>query len=305
MKDWFSQSDVLYIKTSGSTGKPKEIELRKEHMLNSAKVTGEVFELHQNTKALLCLPVQYIAGKMMLVRSMSLGWHLDIVTSSADPLAVITTQYDFSAMIPMQLQNSLAELHKVKKLIVGGGEVDSDLLEKIQYVPTQIYATYGMTETSTHIAIRKLNNDLWTHFKTVPNVKIKQDARGCLVIEAPNVSNGELATNDIIEITGEGTFIWKGRYDNVINSGGIKLHPEEIERKLDSYIDRRFFVAGVKDLVLGERLLLVIEGEPYEIPNDLFQKLSKYEVPKEVHFVAEFVETDTRKVQRQKTLNLL
>lgn len=305
MKDWFSDSDNISIRTSGSTGKPKQIVLRKEHMLNSAKTTGQFFELTQDTKALLCLPIQYIAGKMMVVRSLCLGWHLDVAIASVDPLKEVNQTYDFSAMIPMQVKNSLGKLSGVKKLIVGGGEVDTDLLEKIQNVSTQIFATYGMTETCTHIAVRQLNHGLWSHFKVLPGIGISQDERNCLIISAPKVAASDLITNDIIEMRGQTEFIWKGRYDNVINSGGIKLHPEEIERKLGRFVKRRFFVSGIKDNLLGEKLVLVIEGENYELSDQVFQSLTKYEIPKEVHFVKAFVETETQKVQRKKTLELL
>jgi O-succinylbenzoic acid--CoA ligase len=303
--DWFSEKETLTIQTSGSTGTPKLIQLSKAYMINSAKVTGGFFELSEGTTALLCLPVRYIAGKMMLVRALVLGWHLDILPPESDPLRKINKAYDFSAMIPLQLRTSLDKIHLVKKLIVGGGAVDVSLENAIQNLTTEIYATYGMTETITHIAVKKLNHSKWDYFKALPEVKISIDTRGCLIIDAPGVSSKQIITNDIVEIHSDVHFSWKGRYDNVVNSGGIKLHPEEIEKKIAPYLDRRFFVSGIKDEVLGERLILVIEGIAYTLPEKLYQELTKFETPKEVFFVADFEETETGKVQRTKTLRLL
>jgi len=302
LQDWFAESSTISIKTSGSTGKPKWIELQKEHMLNSAKITGDFFELATRTTALLCLPIDYIAGKMMLVRSMSLGWHLDVVSPNSKPLADLNREYDFSAMIPLQLQNSLDKVRIIKKLIVGGGAVDHKLESEIQSISTSIYATYGMTETCTHVAIKKLNHSKKHGFMALEGVKISKDNRDCLMLDAPNVSSEQIITNDVIEMVSENEFHWKGRYDNVVNSGGIKLHPEEIEKKMAPYLERRFFVAGVKDQTLGEKLVLVVEGGGFVISEAIYQGLIKYETPKSIFFVDEFEETETLKIQREKTL---
>ena len=302
----FSDEPVVTIKTSGSTGAPKKIELKKSHMINSAKATGEFFQLPERTSALLCLPTEYIAGKMMLVRALVLGWHIDVVAISSTPLKSIQKTYDFSAMVPMQLQKSLDHIHVIKKLIVGGGAVSVALEEEIQNVPTQIYATYGMTETITHIAIKKLNhfeNTSIRSFQALPNVKLSVDNRSCLVINAPKISDEEIITNDIVNLISPMLFHWKGRYDNVINSGGIKLCPEEIEKKIAPYLESRFFIVGIKEEVLGEQLALIIEGKKLKIEDVIFQGLTKYEIPKKIFFVNKFEETETQKIQRNKTLN--
>lgn len=303
--DWFSEKGTLTIQTSGSTGTPKLIQLNKDHMVNSAMVTGRFFELPESTTALLCLPIKYIAGKMMLVRALVLGWHLDITFPESEPLGKISKTYDFSAMIPLQLRKSLDKIHLIKKLIVGGGTVDVSLENAIQNLTTQVYATYGMTETITHIAVKKLNHSKWNYFKVLPEVKISTDTRGCLIIDAPSVSSKQIITNDIVEIHADIHFSWKGRYDNVVNSGGIKLHPEEIEKRIAPYLDRRFFVIGVNDEVLGEKLILVIEGASYTLPKELFQELTKFETPKNTFFISNFLETETGKVQRTKTLRMV
>ena len=328
--DWFSLDEFVSVQTSGSTGVPKLITLQKEFMKNSAKATGDFFNLKENTTALLCLPVDYIAGKMMLVRALTLGWHIDVVAPISNPLKSAKKNYCFSAMVPLQLQNSIADLYKVKKLIVGGGVVSVDLQKELQKLRTEVYATYGMTETITHIAVKKLNNITVTSnsvdtlslrdkdtyignrstivksfYKVLPNVTIYKDVRNCLLIKAPKITKEFIITNDVVDLVSDTEFRWLGRYDNVINSGGIKLHPEKIEEKLSGIIKSRFFVAGVKDLSLGEKLVLLVEGAEEEFDLGLIKGLSKYEIPKSIYFVNKFIETETKKIQRLNTLDLL
>ena len=318
--DWFASDDFLEVQTSGSTGKPKKIKLRKEFMRNSALATGSFFDLKEKTTALLCMSTDFIAGKMMLVRAMVLGWNLDVIEPVSNPLAITKKQYDFSAMVPMQLQNSLLEINRVRKLIVGGGVVSLDLNKQIQNVFTQIFATFGMTETITHIAARKLNYKVISSgvekstYQVLPNISISKDERNCLVINAPTIAENSIITNDVVEVFSETEFKWLGRFDNVINSGGIKLHPEEIEKKLLEIISQRFFVAGILDKKLGEKLVLIIELQSCKVAeltsylNNEIKKLdslSKFEKPKTIYFVDAFVETDTKKIQRNKTLDLI
>ena len=310
--NWFDNHEFVEVQTSGSTGKPKPIQLKKEFMINSAMATGAYFDLKENTTALLCLSTNFIAGKMMLVRALVLGWNLDVVDSVSNPLQNTEKKYDFSAMVPMQLQNSLSQINRIHTLIVGGGVVSEELISNIQNVITKIYATFGMTETITHIAVKQLNgfkNCTPSEFEkccftTLPNVSISKDSRNCLVITAPKVTDVKIVTNDVVEIISKNKFKWLGRFDHVINSGGIKLHPEEIEKKLAKIISQRFFVAGIKDASLGEKLILVIEGKKSTIILSKAKNLTRYETPKAVYFVDKFLETATKKIQRKKTLDL-
>lgn len=317
---WFNEKDTIEVKTSGSTGNPKGILLKKQYMVNSALATGKFFNLFENTKALLCLPVNFIAGKMMLVRALTLGWELDFVEPISNPLKNNANNYDFSAMVPLQLENSLSDISKIKKLIVGGAPVSNKLLNKLQKIDTDVFATYGMTETITHIAVKKLNNFKpiisneveKDYYSILPNITISKDDRGCLVIDAPKISDKKIITNDLVEVISPTEFKWLGRFDTIINSGGIKLMPEQIEEKLAKIIEQRFFVAGIPDTILGEKLIMVIEAQKGEFyKNELSQKikhlklLSKYEIPKEIYFVNPFLETETKKINRNKTLKLI
>ncbi|SDQ79651.1 AMP-binding protein [Flagellimonas zhangzhouensis] len=304
--DWLSDKSIVEVSTSGSTGTPKIIELRKEHMVNSALATGAYFQLEPRQKALLCLPLTGIAGKMMLIRAMVLGLHLDAVEPSSKPLQENKT-YDFAAMVPLQVQNSIDQLSQIRKLIIGGAPVDTKLRYILRDSSVEAFETYGMTETITHIAVKKTNHKPSEYFETLSGVTIQTDDRGCLVIDAPKISDAEVVTNDLVEINGENQFKWLGRYDSIINSGGIKLFPEKIEEKLAPLIRERFFLAGLPDETLGQKLVLVVEGEPYN-EQDLLQSIkslpsiSKYEVPKQVYFVKTFTETATQKINRTKTL---
>ncbi|MEN2487178.1 AMP-binding protein [Flavobacterium sp. B11] len=297
--DWFDKKDYIEMTTSGTTGLPKLVRLQKQAMIQSALATGDFFDLKPGDKALLCLPTQFIAGKMMLVRSLILGLELDVVSPSLHPLQFNTTTYDFVAMVPLQVQNSIEGLSKVRKLIIGGAKLDSALEEKLLPLKTEIYETYGMTETITHIAAKRLGDSV---FSILPNVKISQDERQCLVINVASISDEPIVTNDLVELLNEQQFKFLGRIDNVINSGGVKLIPEQIEAKLIGKINNRFFVTGLPDTTLGEKLVLVVEGEKQEFAPDFFDVLGKYEKPKEIVFVSKFKENENGKLLRKPTL---
>lgn len=311
--DWLKPSPYVEVMTSGSTGTPKKVRLKKEHMINSALATSRFFELPEKATALLCLPVNYIAGKMMIVRAMVLGWHLDLTPPSSTPLDQVFKRYDFCAMTPFQLDNSIGRLHLIQKLIVGGGAVSPRLQKMVSEIDTKVYETYGMTETVTHIAAKRLNpknkKKQPRPFKVLPNVNISQDKRGCLVIKAPKIADDLIVTNDVVEILTYKKFRWLGRYDNVINSGGVKLFPEEIERKLGKIIDQRFFVAAMPDEALGDKLVLFVESDFSEETLEKLKKdikelknLDKFEVPKKIYLVEKFEETPTGKIHRDNTL---
>lgn len=237
--EWLDGNDFITVKTSGSTGIPKNITLQKEHVFNSAEATVTYFDLKEQTKALLCLPSEYIAGKMMLVRAMTAGWDLHTAAPEKNPLEGIDGDFDFTAMVPYQVFHSLADLHKVKKLIVGGGAVPWKLEQQLQQVPTSVFATYGMTETISHIAVRPINGkEKSTLFSALPKVNFSQNENNCLQIHASEISEETVATNDVVELISSTSFKFLGRIDNVINTGGVKVHPEAVEEKLSLHINQ-------------------------------------------------------------------
>lgn len=303
--DWQDDKPFLLAKTSGSTGKPKTIQLDKQAMVNSAIATGDFFSLRPGNSSLLNLPASYIAGKMMLVRAFVLGLELDVIEPKSNLEINTNKTYDFAAMVPMQLQSNIEKLNTIKQLIVGGAPVSQTLTATIQPLETKIYETYGMTETVSHIAVKQINGKAKTDtFKILPNVSISQDKRDCLVIKAPNVASKTIITNDIVEIEHENTFKWLGRFDNVINSGGIKVFPEQIENVLKEYINTRFFIASETNERLGERIILILEGDE-TLSANVFKTLKPYEKPKKIYCIPQFEETTSGKLQRKKTLGKL
>ncbi|QBA64311.1 AMP-binding protein [Muriicola soli] len=310
LMDWVSPKDHVFLKTSGTTGRAKSISVSKQAMVNSALNTGEYFGIGANQTALLCLSGTHIAAKMILVRAMVLGLSLDTVDPTSSPLSAINKTYDLCAMVPLQLEKSIKHLSRVKTLLVGGAPLSSELREKLQSSSSKIFETYGMTETCSHIAVRavngseaEFNEQLVNPFKTLPGITVSTDSRNCLVINAPDLDVDSLVTNDLVELISENEFRWLGRWDNIINSGGVKLIPETIENKLNPIIESRFTVLGKPDKKLGEKLVLVVEGEgdAAQILNKItdLDSLDQYEMPKEVHFIPKFELTKSGKLDRK------
>lgn len=303
--DWLNEKDYLKVRSSGSTGMPKDIKVKKQSMVYSSIITGNYFKLQPGNTALHCLPTNYIAGKMMLVRAMILGLEIDLVEPTSFPVFDDHKPYDFCAMIPMQIQKSLKRLNNIKTIIVGGAPVSKSLINDLQSLKTKVYATYGMTETLSHIAIKPLNSKLKSdYYKVLEGVEISQDDRNCLVINAPKLCDEKIVTNDLVKLHSKKEFEFLGRYDNMINSGGVKLFPEIIEEKLLHKIKQRFIIGSKPDPLLGEKVILVIEGKENTTDASTFEELDEYEIPKEVYVVEKFIEAN-QKVQRSKTLELL
>lgn len=278
-------------------------------MVNSALATGEYLRLMPKNKALFCLPADFIAGKMMIVRSIVLGLHLDIIPPSSMPLALTKNSYDFSAMIPLQASKSIYDLPRIKKIILGGASIDQDLEDKLQNVTTRIYSSYGMTETISHIAMRKVNHTEKheTTYKALPNVTFSQDERNCLIINAPMISDHEIVTNDVVKLISRTEFDWLGRFDNVINSGAFKVFPESVEHKLGKHIKNAYFITSEPDEELGDKAVLYIEGKEsdYKDLNRTLHRdkeLLKFEIPRTIYFVPEFMMTDNHKIRRTATV---
>ncbi len=311
--DWLDSKSYIKVKSSGTTGKPKLIKLDKQAMVNSSIFTGNFFNLAPGDKALHCLPANFIAGKMMLVRAMILGLEIDLIEPTSHPVFNSKKEYDFCAMLPIQLQNCIEKISNFKNIIIGSVKASNELIEAIKDYPTNIYESFGMTETATHIALRALNNfdkDETTTsldkavFKTLPDIFVSQDDRGCLVIKSPHLSKQPIVTNDIVKLYSDTEFEWLGRFDNVINSGGVKIFPESVEEKLFSKISTRFFIASEKDEKLGERVVLILENDSNELDSSIFDVLDKYERPKHIYAVKKF-DIISDKIQRKKILKKL
>lgn len=303
LEEWFDPTNSISSYTSGSTGKPKLIELPKSAVLKSAEITCSYFNIQKGNTALLCLPTNFIAGKLMLIRALYSQMHLTSVPPTRNPLKNNTSTFDFVAMTPMQVRTLIQEnpeqLNNIKTLIIGGAPVDEQLENQLKQFSTNCYATFGMTETITHIAVRKINQD--KHYSALPTITFEQTNDNCLIINAPHLPQQQLVTNDKIELLSKTTFIWKGRKDNVINTGGIKIQAEVLEKKIAQLTpNNRLFIATESDKLLGNKIILIVESESPFVIN--FDSLDKYETPKNTYWIPQFEETETGKINRKKTL---
>ncbi len=304
ISQWLDDSQYVEVHTSGSTGTPKRICLLKSSMRQSAILTGDALGLAHGDTALLCIPANYIGGKMMIVRSFVLGLELHWVSpSELTNKQGLPAKVNFTAMIPYQVQKILNDealtLEQFGTLIIGGAPVSSDLKSELLKVNSPVYATYGMTETASHIALQRLNGKGdTTHFKALKDVTLRTDENKKLSIRAPHISTDWIETNDLVELGEEGKFIWLGRADNVINSGGVKIIPEQVESKLSGHIESAFFIDSSEHPTLGRQVVLFIEAEEQStsaIPDDV---LSKYERPKQILYLNPFVRSANGKILR-------
>ncbi|MDX2361368.1 MAG: AMP-binding protein [Crocinitomicaceae bacterium] len=299
---WNDASLDFSTPTSGSTGIPKSILISKQHARASAQMTGEFLDLNKGDTALLCLSPTTIAGKMMIVRSIVLEMNLIVTDVNSDPLNSIDEHIDFAAMVPLQAQGSLQALNRIQKLIVGGGTISNNLWDELSNKSTTIYQTYGMTETISHVAMRKVGDRDRT-YKALPRVEFNMK-NGALNISAPHLGITDIQTNDAVELLNNHSFNWLGRVDFVINSGGIKIHPEQIESKISSYIPSPFFSIGIEDNDLGQKQVLCVESLSKEVIEieQIRSCLDKYFLPKEIHYFEKFEYTASGKINRLETL---
>ncbi|MEX0987255.1 MAG: AMP-binding protein [Bacteroidales bacterium] len=345
IRDYFDETIPLVQKTSGTTGDPKNIVLNRNSMIRSAQMTINHFHLLPRSGALLCLPVAYIAGKMMVVRALVGGLHLVTVEPSGSPLRKLEEtvegelnelgsldSVDFAAMVPLQLHETLkddgarAKLEKIGKLLIGGGEINPALREEIGKLRSvEVYESFAMSETYTHFAVRRINGEQPDpFFKVLEGVQIGTDRRGCLVIDVPGVTDRAEVSNDLVRIVSDQEFEWLGRIDNVIKSGGVKIVPEILEKKIAELTGREVLVLGVPDKKLGQKLVLVVEegkvqqsdrntgdlrsattvSQPTRL-KQIFSKaaLSKvlhdHEIPKEIVTVPAFPRNSSMKIDRK------
>lgn len=313
LSEWFSPDLKISVHTSGSTGTPKELRVEKERMMESACLTCSFLGLQEGDSALLCMPLKYIAGKMVIVRALVAGLNLLPVTPSGHPLQGMTEAPVFAAMIPMQVYNSLqvpeekAMLQQIKHLIIGGGAVDTQLARQLKDFPNAVWSTYGMTETLSHIALRRLNGPEASEWYTAfDGVTIRLSAEGTLAIHAPHVCEEELITNDIAEINDRKQFRILGRKDNTINSGGVKIQAEQVEIALKEHLSQPFLITSAPDEKFGEIVVLLVEGEISEdIERMCRQVLPTYWQPRRIISVFQIPLTETGKPDRAKAKALV
>ncbi len=323
-QDWLTGKQEFKLQTSGSTGSRKIITVSRQQMEASARLTIEALQLKSNDTSLVCLDTKYIAGQMMLVRSLTHRMNIVVVDPSSNPFESIplSLSVDFAAFVPYQLETILNSTHSIrlgnlKHSIIGGAPLDLKTREALHSMACKFYATYGMTETLSHIALQQLNGEQsQDYFEALDKITIGKDARGCLTIHANYLGPEKIITNDLVELISPKKFRWLGRWDNIINSGGIKVVPEKVELEVqkifeDLNLKNRFFVFGFPDDRLHQKVVLLIEGSAFanetqaKIEMKLEEKLDHYHRPKELRFIPNFKETENGKVKRSETANLI
>ncbi|CCH52747.1 O-succinylbenzoic acid--CoA ligase [Fibrisoma limi BUZ 3] len=323
-RTWQSGQAEFVLHTSGSTGQPKPITLTRPQMQASARLTGQTLGLQPGDSALVCLNVRYIAGVMMLVRGLELGLQMTIIEPSGDPLADFpaNTRFDFTALVPLQLQTILETapeklpiLNGMKAILVGGAATSPAQERSLQVITAPVYATYGMTETVSHIALRRLNGPAATEvFTSLEGVSIGTDERGCLHITSAATNGERVQTNDVVEMLDTSHFRLLGRADAIINSGGVKVQPEAVERIVQDVLAEsgpvpRLFVAGLPDERLGQRVVVFVEHHPLDaeqwaaVQARVRDRLGPYHVPKDAITVDHFAETPTGKIDKRRIVN--
>jgi o-succinylbenzoate---CoA ligase len=320
-KQWIDKKPSFEIQTSGSTGKPKTIKLERSSMIASAMATAQAINLKKGQTSLVCLDPSYIAGMMMLVRSLEVGMDIIAIEPCPNPFEKIESKdkIHFTALVPYQVKAILDSSQKeyfnqLETVIIGGAPLNEPTKKQLQNFSCQFYETYGMTETISHIALKKINGkNKSDYFEILPNITIRQDERACLCISTTYLPE-EIITNDVVEMASLQQFIWLGRFDNAINSGGVKIFPESTEKKIDLIFDQlkinnRFFITGLDDPSLGQVVTLILEGElnvakQKEMELLLKKSLHKFEFPRLIKVIKKFAQTEAGKTNRTKTLEL-
>jgi len=313
LDEWFSPAPTVRLHTSGSTGKPSELQAGKAQLRASAQTTCRAFGLNRGDTALLALPMRYIAGKMMVVRALEAGLTLIVTEPCSTPFAKIGTQVDFAPLTPMQAAKTLAlpggesELAKGRTVLLGGGFIDPALEQKLQACPSRIFASYGMTETFSHIALRRVNGKSRSDAYTpLPGVHVSADPESRLQISAPYLGIHSLSSNDLAEVLPDGRFRILGRKDAVINSGGIKIQAEELEKNLRAATGLELAIVPCPHPELGQCVALLWEGDPQQEPALMAAcaNLPKFGKPRRIRHVAALPRTASGKIARADSTTL-
>ena len=318
--EWLSGQDTFIFHTSGSTGKPKEIVIERTKILASIEGTSRALGLTPGTTALLAMNPQFIGGRMMIFRALEIGMNLLALSPGSNPLTTVREPVHFTALVPLQIDSimqheaSTNQLKSIEHVIIGGGALHHHWEKELCSFPNAIYQTYGMTETVSHIALKRISGaDTADYYTALHGIMLDIDDRSCLIISGEVTGNKPLVTNDLVELLDTSRFRWLGRYDNVINTGGIKVQAEQLEKSITTVLaaagmNHRLFVHKLPDQQLGEKIVLIIEGGHQEIEpikNRLAQYLSRYEVPKQIIPTEQMILTASGKIDRQATLSQL
>lgn len=308
LNEWWKEDETILVHTSGSTGKPKSMFAEKTAMMTSAKNTLYFLNLHKGDTALLCMPMDYIAGKMMVVRALVGGLNLICRVPTGHPLKDLNEKVTFASVIPLQIFNSLSndsekiKLMNIREVIVGGGAIDAKVEKELCGMPNNIWSTYGMTETLSHVAMRKLtgsNRSYW--YRPLDGIKVSLTTESTLIIDAPEICHNRLITNDIAEVNCLGEFKIIGRHDNIINSGGIKIQIEEVENRLSDMLSFPFMITGKENEKFGSIIVLLAQCEEEsrgEIEEICINVLPQYWRPKEIIFIDKLPMTGSGKPDR-------
>lgn len=315
-RDWLAGQETFIQQTSGSTGAPKLQVLSRTQMEASAAATGAFFGTTTREHLLCSLNPSFIAGKMMLVRAMVWNCPITLVEPSANPLLGLEEQFTFVALVPLQVEAGLAEeksrklLQSIPHVLIGGAALPHKIQQGLVQQGIRAWQSFGMTETVSHIALAPIEEGELV-YQPLPGVAIGINEQDCLWIQSPMSGSEKIQTNDTIELRSKNTFVWLGRADFAVNSGGIKHFPEQLERRIAPLLEKTcpgcaYFLYGEKDSRLGEQLVLYVEGTGEEnkrlaLEAGLKQILGKYEVPKKIYFIEAFAYTPTRKINRQAT----
>jgi O-succinylbenzoic acid--CoA ligase len=310
IRDWFNEYDYIVSKTSGSTGIPKEIKLKKSFLRTSARMTGNYFNFKETDNLLLSLPIFGIGGKMIVIRAIEFNTNLIVVSPQNNPLYLVQGyQIKIASFVPYQINKIINEDHtlfdNIENILIGGAPMNQSIKNKLQSIKSNCFETFGMTETYSHIALKNIKKE--DYFTVFDSIKI-DTINNCLFIKASSLGIDGLLTNDIIEIKNEKQFRFIGRFDNAINSGGIKLHPEEIEKKIEPLIIYPFFISKELNSEFGEIVILIIESTnqiKFDLNKKLKQVLTSFELPKKIYYIDKFSYTNTKKINRFDTLKKL
>ena len=302
-EEWNSNKDYITVKTSGSTGIPKAINLNKNFVKESALRTNTFFALNCNSHLHSCVSADFIGGKMMAVRAFLCGGSFSHETPSNKPLTLYSPndKLDLVAVVPSQMLHIVENtniLPKIRNIIIGGSAIHPSLRSKIADSGLNAYETYGMTETASHIALRKVTFEEHP-FTTLPGITVDTDSNECLNIKFR--SGESIQTNDISEVISPTQFLIKGRKDSVIISGGKKINPFELESKISPFINQPFIVKGIEDEKWGKKLILIIEGSPVDNQylKDAFKTiLESWETPKQIFYTERLPRTSNGKIIR-------